>query len=222
MNEIMWASCLHPGPLLACVREKRQLTERKARLFMVAVCRGTWWEYLSKECRHAVEVAELYADGLVDESALRQAGNAIHVHDEPFFPERLELSGDHRSEPPDFRVFAGYAAERATNATAATEAQALANLPCGEEDRDAQRAVVCDLFAPFRPPPTLETSLLSDEVLALARLAYEDRDMPSGMLRPEHLERLAVVLGDPVAGHLRSEGPHWRGCFALDAILGRG
>jgi hypothetical protein len=22
-------------------------------------------------------------------------------------------------------------------------------------------------------------------------------------------------------GHLRSAGPHWRGCFAVDAVLGR-
>jgi hypothetical protein len=94
-------------------------------------------------------------------------------------------------------------------------------------------ASVCDLVReifgnPFRPA-RVEPDWLAFKgglVPTLARAAYEER-MPGGEL---DCTRLAV-LADPLeeAGcdqqhlltHLRSDGPHYLGCWALDAVLGK-
>ena len=82
-----------------------------------------------------------------------------------------------------------------------------------------------DLFAnPFRPPPHLPENVLrwSDRtVLRIAEGIYEERAF----------DRLPI-LGDALldAGcddeellaHLRSGAPHVRGCWVVDAILGKG
>jgi hypothetical protein len=65
-------------------------------------------------------------------------------------------------------------------------------------------------------------------MLALARKAYEDRLLPSGHLDPERLAVLADALesaGMTDAGllaHLRHQGPHVRGCWVVDLLLGKG
>ena len=66
---------------------------------------------------------------------------------------------------------------------------------------------------------------LTPEMESLALAAYEDR--AEGVLAPDRLAILADVLEE--AGcreeralvHLRSPGPHYPGCWALDLILGR-
>jgi hypothetical protein len=79
---------------------------------------------------------------------------------------------------------------------------------------------------PFRPV-NVERAWLTPTVTSLAATAYEERSLPSGELDPSHLAVLADALEDAgcqdadILGHLRSPGPHVRGCWALDAILGR-
>jgi hypothetical protein len=89
-------------------------------------------------------------------------------------------------------------------------------------------AVIRDLFGdPFRPV-TFSPSLLAPTVASLASAAYEHRLMPSGHLDPARLAVLADALLDAgcddvqLLEHLRGEGPHWRGCFAVDAVLSKG
>src|SRR5262249_30500605 len=61
----------------------------------------------------------------------------------------------------------------------------------------------------------------------LARAAYEQRLLPSGHLAPDRLAVLADALEaagctDPdILEHLRGPGPHVRGCWALDRLLGK-
>jgi hypothetical protein len=61
----------------------------------------------------------------------------------------------------------------------------------------------------------------------LAQALYEDRQLPSGHLDAARLAVLADMLeeagcADPqVLGHLRGPGPHVRGCFAVDLLLGK-
>jgi hypothetical protein len=64
-------------------------------------------------------------------------------------------------------------------------------------------------------------------VLNLARSAYEERTLPAGALDAGRLAVLADALEEAgcddaeVLAHLRGPGPHVRGCFALDWVLGK-
>src|SRR4051812_14227597 len=96
------------------------------------------------------------------------------------------------------------------------------------DEPGAQCALLRDLFGnPFRPPPVLDPTWLTPAVVSLARAAYEERDLPSGHLEPARLAVLADALEEAgctdqeILGHLRGPGPHARGCWALDAILGK-
>jgi hypothetical protein len=80
---------------------------------------------------------------------------------------------------------------------------------------------------PFRPA-VFDLAWLTPTVVGLATAVYEGRLLPSG---EQDLDRLAV-LSDAleeagcddadILGHLRSPGPHVRGCRALDILLGQG
>ena len=50
--------------------------------------------------------------------------------------------------------------------------------------------------------------------------------MPAGTLDPKRLAVLADALEEPggdgeLVAHLRGPGPHVRGCFVLDVLLGK-
>jgi hypothetical protein len=61
----------------------------------------------------------------------------------------------------------------------------------------------------------------------LAEAAYAERTLPPGTLDPARLALLADALEDAgctdgeLLGHLRGPGPHVRGCWALDLVLGK-
>jgi hypothetical protein len=99
-------------------------------------------------------------------------------------------------------------------------------------ERQWVAALLRDIFGPlpFREV-RIDSSVLhwnGGAVVQLALAAYERRLMPSGHLDPARLAVLADALEEggcatqKLLSHLRSPVPHWRGCFAVDAILGRG
>jgi hypothetical protein len=87
-----------------------------------------------------------------------------------------------------------------------------------------QQGILRDLVGnPFRPAPALESGWLRDEQGAVSKLAISIYDAHSF----DRLPLLADALEDAGCGdvellsHLRAEGPHVRGCQALDRVLGR-
>jgi hypothetical protein len=64
-------------------------------------------------------------------------------------------------------------------------------------------------------------------VRRLAEAAYAERQLPAGALDPARLAVLADALEEAgltdaeLLHHLRGPGPHVRGCFAVDAVLGK-
>jgi hypothetical protein len=85
-----------------------------------------------------------------------------------------------------------------------------------------------DLFGnPFRRV-VIAPAWRAPAVTALARGAYDGRRLPSGELDPARLAVLADALEDAgctdasLLGHLRGPGPHVRGCWAVDLLLGKG
>jgi hypothetical protein len=94
-------------------------------------------------------------------------------------------------------------------------------------EKEGQCAALRDVFGnPFRPVG-LDPAWLSADVRVLAQGAYDERTLPARTLDPARLAVLADALEEAgcdnadLLGHLRGEGPHVRGCWALDLVLGR-
>jgi hypothetical protein len=136
------------------------------------------------------------------------------------------LSGEASVKPsveqprPDTADFIAFAADYAVKAVAANASEPA-----------AQAGLLREVFGPlpfrkFRIDPCLlaENGGL---VVKLAQAAYEHGLLPGGELDPARLAVLGDALEDAgctdalLLGHLRSEGPHVRGCFALDIVLGK-
>jgi hypothetical protein len=87
--------------------------------------------------------------------------------------------------------------------------------------------VRCVFGNPFRPRLRLSPSLLTPTVVSLAKASYEERILPQGHLDPMRLAVLADALeevgcaDEGILGHLRSAGPHVRGCHVVDAVMSR-
>jgi hypothetical protein len=94
------------------------------------------------------------------------------------------------------------------------------------ERQHQARAVQCIFGNPFRPA-SAPAACRAPQVVALARGAYDDRLLPAGSLDPARLAVLADALEEAgcdqadILNHLRGPGPHVRGCWAVDLLLGK-
>ena len=84
--------------------------------------------------------------------------------------------------------------------------------------------MVRDVFGnPFRPRTPADPSWLAwngGVVRELARAAYSDRCFTDMALLADALEDAGCADAD-LLGHLRGPGPHVRGCWAVDLLLGK-
>jgi hypothetical protein len=221
VTEADWNSCTDPQAMLTFLRESSKLSERKARLFAVACCRGIWDLMTDGRSRVAVMVAERFADGLTIEKWLEAARGEAH---------RVLRSVESEAEEA-----AAWASLWVTDSPAGLAAgkvaawAAEAQLSIKRANKEYGR-LVRDLsgLAAFRTV-TLPTSVRTWNnglIQRLAEAAYEHRLLPSGHLDPERLAVLADALEDAGADgelveHLRGPGPHVRGCWPVDWCLGK-
>jgi hypothetical protein len=94
----------------------------------------------------------------------------------------------------------------------------------------AQAALLRDLFGnPFRAAH-IDSTLLAwrnGTISKLAQSIYEARQLPSGRLDSSGLAILADALEDvgcdnaDLLAHIRGPGPHVRGCWAVDLLMGK-
>ncbi|HEV3255896.1 MAG TPA: hypothetical protein VG013_03370 [Gemmataceae bacterium] len=90
-----------------------------------------------------------------------------------------------------------------------------------------QAKLIQDIYGnPFRPV-AIDRTWLTPVLLALAQAAYDAPDLPSGHLDATRLAVLADALEEAgctdsnIHDHLRGPGPHVRGCWVLDLLLGK-
>ena len=97
-------------------------------------------------------------------------------------------------------------------------------------ERIEQTRILRDIVGnPFRSAVVVDRAWLTwrgSVAAQLALAAYEERRLPEGTLDPARLAVLADALEDAgctdaaLLGHLRGPGPHVRGCWAVDLVLG--
>jgi hypothetical protein len=225
IEDDLFARWVAAGDRAPCdVLEPLGLSPRLTRLFAVAVCRDIWELLTDERSRVAVEVAERFADG---QATVRDRRLAYKAASDAYFG-LCEVYG--RDQRPAIAI-SGMAARAARDAVdthanagrAADYAASTAGEGLAGGDRAGQRRVRERqgrlLAAIVGPGYELLPEWHTTNAVALARTCYEIKDwsiMPvlADALQDEGCEN------DDVLDHCRGGGPHVRGDWVLDSLLG--
>jgi hypothetical protein len=232
MTEAEWLACTDPYSILSYVRGKE--SDRKWRLFSVACCRRIWHLLTDERSRRAVDAFERFTDGCLTEEELLSARSQA---EQARIEQHHEGSAGSAFHSACGAVTSIFSDQPATTVRWATRAVFDYNVYASMKVRRHlerqegrwQASVLRGIFGnPYHPSPPLPTSVLAWNGGTVRRIAegiYGDRKMPEGTLDAAHLAILADALldagcdDDALIQHCRSDGPHVRGCWALDLIL---
>ena len=228
MTEHEWLECTDPTPMLEFLRGKA--SDRKLRLFAVACCRRIWHMLSDERSRKAVELAEQSADHNIAQHTLEAvSGEAEEAFEDAIAPDEA-FAVESREQTGAACSAASYASNspvvRHSDAVEVMQAAADATSDSAAECV-AQAALVRELWEHAVCPITLDSAWRTPTVLTLAQAAYDERTLPSGELDPDRLAVLSDALEEAgcdnadILGHLRGPGPHVRGCWAVDLLLGK-
>jgi hypothetical protein len=223
MTEAEWLTCEDPLRMLGFVRgdKRNSLPERRSRLFGVACCRRLLHLIVDSRSLKALEVTEQYADHRATSDELDVAySEALDVS--AYYAEHLDRRDSRRLEALGraANAVAGGCHEHELAEGVALEALTAAQAADITGNAAEQAELVRDIFGnPFRPV-TLDPRWLTADVTGLARGIYDDRAF-------DRLPILADALLDAgcdnedILADCRSTGPHVRGCWVVDRILGK-
>ncbi len=223
MTETEWMNCAFPDEMLDHLRGR--VSERKFWLFACACCRLLWHRFSDWRIRRVVEAAELFAEGRDAGEHLAAARAAVRV------TGKVGVAG-----------FAQLLNEASPGFTAAWRCLdgvylLTANIPIRPYIRPNLRSSEVAGWAPLREklvllvhdiagnpfrPIAADPVWLSANDGAAVKIAQE--------IDENRLFERMPILGDALedAGcteeglllHCRGAGPHARGCFVLDLVLG--
>jgi hypothetical protein len=220
VNEKQWLDCTQVARMLPQVRYR--LGPRKLRLLACACCRRAWHLLTAERSRRAIALAERFADGLVNADRLQQAyvdaqravsegrggaetaaavvaAQAANPHlDERSRPERLASALDELA--------------RSTVWVHRPGRPPLAPGWCA--------ALLRDLVGPLSQRVPFDASWRTPDALALARRADEERDFSVLPMLGDALED-AGCAEPALLEHCRAGAVHGRGCWAVEAVLGK-
>jgi hypothetical protein len=250
MTEAEWLAYADPDPwrrvnhpMLAFLESIGRASERKLRLFAVACCR-----LLSQKVRvhtwdiHRVNVAERYADGAASADELRGThknppdnwlSQVPSVPDSNLLMALSEWNQSSRNARSAFwnaveLEFGILVAECVATCAAWGATVPGTVMPddngVSEARLVAELAVQCDLIRcifgnPFRPT-AIDPRWQTTSVVGVAQGVYAERAFGYLPILADALED-AGCCDQGLLGHLRGPGPHDKGCWAVDLILGK-
>jgi hypothetical protein len=215
VTEVEWLACTDPKPMLEFLFDHPDYSERKMRLFAVAcywqVAEFHWDEPLFDA---EVEAVERYADGLIGRDGLLAASLAHY---------RLQLfPGEEESALRFVNQEADYAAWMADWAAQWTRYAEEGAWPAGAAEA-GQADLLRDLFGNCFRQVTFDPAWLAwndGTVVRLAQAVYGERAFDRLPVLADALEDAGCTDAD-LLGHLRGPGPHVRGCWVVDLLLGK-
>jgi hypothetical protein len=228
MTEEEWLNSVNATEMLWILHD--QPSDRKSRLYACAVCRRILKTLQLNDLDGALLLGERFAEGdATDRERLRVLRTVKEKYD----------CADQKTEIEACRAVIGTIDKtkrwdldlrfhsRAAAAAAAHDARRRQKTTASDpfwqvynSRQKEQAAIFRDIFGnPFRPV-AFDPRWRSTDATALARGIYEERAF-------ERLPLLADALMDAGCGdeqvlsHCRGEGPHVRGCWVVDLVLGK-
>jgi hypothetical protein len=248
VTEAEWLTCDNLSEMLRWLEPR--VGPRKLRLFACACCRQNWDDLTDGRYRVAIETAECLADGRVSEAdrevaslGLTQAAEALwdaggelrpslipywllaadfQVRDAEYCSWLMaELDGQSilcRNESVDPEGYRGTLLGRELGYQMGFPSESSREVEADMRFEQAQfvRDLWGNLFRAVRVDPRWRTA----DAVGLARGIYEDRAF-------DRLPILADALieagcdDESILGHCRGHGPHVRGCWVVDLVLGK-
>ncbi len=171
-------------------------------------------------------MAEQHADGLRDDAALEAAHNA----EQELVALNTPLPMWDGTGAMEFADWVGANASAMTctpamtTAVAAQAAKWAPNLGSRVESADKARAtqghLLRDIFGNPLRPITLDLNWRTSTVVALAQGIYQERDFSAMPILADALQDAGCENAD-ILDHCRGPGPHVRGCWVVDLVLGK-
>jgi hypothetical protein len=220
MTEAEWLACTDPVSMLEFLRVRAN--DRKLRLFLCACCRHIWDLLWDKRTQEAITISELYADGRATEVELEVAYQGA------WQAACRTLAG---------KVPRGHAAKHwVWDAVAAAVSRdkwlrrniskgvAMVLEAGGAAGPFSPVLLLRDVFGnPLRPLPAIDPSWGTwngGTVVRLAEAIHEESAFDRLPVLADALEDAGCNNADILA-HCRQAGPHVRGCWVIDLLLGK-
>ncbi len=205
MTEAEWLKSSRPHDLFQAVVRRRKGARRGHRRKCILVgsscCRNVPEIMADETFRRAIELSERDADRYVITSELTTLCEGL-----------LSNPGHFVTATSRFRI--GYSAVLAT-----WRADAPAVLACTGDALTHCALLRCIFGNPFRPV-TFSPSWRTSTAVALAAQMYDARDFGAMPILADALQDAGCDSAD-VLDHCRGPGPHVRGCWVVDLVLGK-
>ena len=229
ITEADWENCTDLDSAYYCALPR--ISGRKVRLFEVACCRRLLPHLILPASRDALDQLERFADDPPPETeakavtaAARGAADSLYDHGWVTGATVHWLAASAVVGVAD--VYRGAVLNAAAHAVwilnrnpPTTDPEQFEwDLDKGEDK--VQLELLRDIFGnPFRPV-ALDPSWRTSAVVAVARRMYEARDFDPMPHLADALQDAGCEVG-AVLDHCRGPGPHARGCWVVDGVLGR-
>jgi hypothetical protein len=228
MTEADWFKTTDSRAVLDWANRSACFGPRGLQLFAAACCRRIWHLLTDRRSRAAVEAAERFADGRIDDAALRAARDAAEqfaTSSVPLPPAAFAaVTVADALEWRDGRWLALMTATNAAEAAADAEPDESRSAAVRYAERVAQCNLLRDIFGnPFRPV-TLEPAWLDwggGTVRLLAEAIYQEGRFDEVPVLADALEE-AGCTDAQILDHCRKAPVHVRGCWAVDLLRWRG
>ena len=216
MTEAEWLNATNFAPLLGAARQLS--SERKLRLFVCACARHFFPTDPHPDLPRGVDMAEQMADGTASRAVIERASELFGS---------LTYVGDFHA-----RGFVGenvFPASFVHNAVNPRVVRATRGAWCSLSDYEADLGLenaqigvpwLRDIFGnPFRPV-AFTPDWRTDTAITLAAQMYESRDFSAMPILADALQDAGCDNAN-VLVHCRGSGPHVRGCWVVDLVLGK-
>jgi hypothetical protein len=227
MTEGEWLDCADPQKMLTFLREK--VSSRKLQLFACACCRRIWNLLSDGRSQPLVEAVEQHVDGL---ATVFDVSSACEVHESAYSAYDFKApwyAAGYASSPTHFAETARAAAQAVACAAwwdSIPEDDPIVRViesAASHAEAEAQCKIVLDIFGDPFCPVHIDPSWRAwndGTALKLAQSTYDDRAFDRLPILADALEE-ARCRNAEILAHCRGTGPHVRGCWVVDLVLGK-